>query len=715
MTLVLANPLPRWHTLASELEQVMDPDKALKGRRAMKKHHRPGDDRRAPGRPISMEALISMIQTPPSISLGSSLITGGTAGSSISPGILLPGGTVHPVPPVSKAPSKPGGSAKGKSPTLGADSIHVGMEHISSGARRMVLRWPTSATHLTEYLSQKNETASTDDLIGPIQTLSDGTQKKTIPLYLQTAEKIHRILKRLRGVKVEGKKLYNITFDDEYAAWYKEAIEAQGVLIDAGSLLLLDDSKVQNTVPFLKVPLYPWQTKAYKFLDVITKDGKGAILADDTGLGKTITVTAHLASMGYKAVVACPKSLIHLWKRKIEMCSKLTVAILGKDIPENLENYDVVIVGYSYLKKHCHAILFDLIGSQKRVFITDEGHMVRNPDAVRTEMSQLLAKAARHTVILTATPLVNRVGELLPLLKMCRRQWTEMSHSDFVDLYGTEDGQREMAKELKQFMVRRLTHEVWKNAPKGEVGEAWVELSNRSVYQEAEQNFIEWLRRNGADEDKLASAERGRALTKLNYLRQLSAQGKIQEAINIIDRTLSAGEQVVLFSAYNDPIHQFVQHFANKTGTNYKGVQWSGTEMITGDVIDDRKRLRIVDAFQAGKLGLLCIGVKAGGMGIDLPIARFAYFLDLPWTPADFTQCTGRLLRLGQERDCQFIKLLAKRTIDQRMEEIIQAKAGIFSRTIDDQDFLNRVTAIDASRMQSTVVSALISSYMQAA
>lgn len=650
--------------------------------------------------PTIMEAPVPVLNLN-AITLGSPSISSGPLLPPTS--LVLPAGITSPSNPPSQ-PTK-GGKDVDVRPVISLD--------IERG-NRMAIRWPQRATALTDFLTQKNETASADDLIGRIETLQDGTNKKLIPLFLKAAEKIHAILRTYQKATDGGKAIYKIVMSPAYREWHANAVKARGVLVDAGSLLAMDDEKVQTKHSFLKIPLYPWQAKAFEFINVITEDGKGTILADDTGLGKTITVAAHLASKGYKAVIACPKSLIHLWKRKVEMCSNLTVAICDADYPHNIDSYDVIIVSYSMLKRFAAWPLMEIVQSQGRVFVTDEGHLVRNPDAVRTSMSQMLASVARHTVVVTATPLVNRVDELHSILKMCRRLWTEASEKDFVEMYGSEDGQRDLAKELKKFMVRRLTHEVWKTAPKGEVGEAWIKLTNRTIYQEAEQDFIEWLRRSGADEERLNSAERGKAIVKLNYLRQLSAQGKLEDATSIIGKTLGHGEQVVVFSAYNSPIEHLAQQFANTTGVNYKGQQWRGAEMITGQV-NDRNRLRIVDAFQAGQIGLLCIGVKAGGMGIDLPNACYAYFLDLPWTPADFTQCTGRLLRLGQERNCQFIKLLAKDTIDQRMEEIILDKAAIFSRTIDDSNFAERVSAMDHDRMHSTIVSRLIASYLQAA
>jgi SWI/SNF-related matrix-associated actin-dependent regulator 1 of chromatin subfamily A len=342
----------------------------------------------------------------------------------------------------------------------------------------------------------------------------------------------------------------------------------------------------------------------------------------------------------------------------------------------------------------------------------DEGHYAKNYDSKRTGVCLKLAEYAKHSIVVTATPLKNRVKELHPLLRMTRRLWTEESMNDFTKYYDTEEGREEIAERLSGFMVRRMFKEVKPDFPTGEVGEAWLELSNRDDYKEVEVNFIQWLIRQGADLDRLAAAERGRALVKLNKLRELSAHGKVDEAARLIGQTLDAGEQCIVFCSFNAPLFRIAETFAEKEGTNFKGQKFKGSAMIVGGV-SKKKRYETIDKFMAGEIGLLCIGVGAGGLGIDLPIARFAYFLDLPWNPADFEQCTGRILRLGQERDCQFIKLLASRTIDQRMEEIIQIKATIFQEAIGDKDAVSRVTAKDPRMMQSSIVSMICESYLR--
>lgn len=585
--------------------------------------------------------------------------------------------------------------------------IEVGIER----GNRISIRWPAAAQTLTDYLKQKHDKATEDDLLGKIQHLTDGQLKKLIPCNLLAAQKILALLKPLHRLKLPtGSKLYKIVIDDAFTAWYNAEMSANRTLVEAHAHLLKDDAKTQVKFDFLKEPLYPWQTKGFQFIDASTVDGRGVFLCDDMGLGKTITVGAHLASQKHKAVVVCPASLCVLWQRKLTRFTNLSTFIIGKECPLDAHKYDVLICSYSYLKKRGLWPLAEYISTQKRVLVADEGHYARNYEADRTEHTMLLSEHARHTIVVTATPLVNRIKELHPLLRMARRLWTDASQSDFVSMYDTDEGQRQIAEQLRPFMVRRLMHEVWTDAPKGETRQAWVPLSNREDYSEAEKDFIAWLSRQGATEDQLDAATRGQALVKLNKLRQLAAQGKIEAAIDIINRTLDSGEQVVVFCAFNEPLFELMEHFHSKSGKNYKGQEWTGAACIVGTVLE-KQRIKIIDDFQAGRIGLLLIGVRAGGHGIDLPIANVAYFLDQPWTPADFTQCTGRLLRLGQDRDCEFWKLLAKNTIDQRMAEIIHAKAEVFERAIDDQEYVDRVTPRNG-QMRQTMVAALLQSYL---
>lgn len=654
------------------------------------------------------------------------------------------------VPPVKKPVlvAKRGGagtSATEKTPAPVVDNrpaIEISIER----GNRMAIRWPSSLSGLTQQLEYKDSDIA-DNLLGNIEELKDGTNKKLTPLNFINAHVVLRYIMLYESMDgPDGLPLYRVSISDDFSKWFREELQAKALAEEAYKVIDYDDpaevwkrfsdaspvSHVtargdvvhQVSFPWLKLPLYAWQATAMDFLNIATRHGRGAFVCDETGLGKTIEVLAHLMWLKEQAkktgihfggaIVVCPAGLVEGWARKTKMTTDFTVSVVESEYPLNAWKSEIIIVSYDMLKKRGIWPLSDYVENQHRVLVVDEGHFAKNYDSTRASMTLLLSVYARHTVVMTATPIKNRVLELHPLLRATRRLWTEMSLKDFVKTYDNPDdpeSRAEVAEHLQGIMVRRRMGDVWVNPPKGELGAAWVKLSNRKDYDEVERDFIEWLMRQGASHDKLQAAERGRALVKMNKLRELSANGKVPEAIKMIDTTLNHDEQAVVFCAFTDPLKTIASHFRNKTGKNFKGQRWRGAEVIIG-ATPKHKRMQIIDAFNRGELGCLCLGVTAGGIGIDLPIARVGYFLDYPWTPADFEQCTGRLLRLGQERDCQFVKLLAERTIDHRMQAIIEYKATIFAEAIGDEEALERVTAKDALE-QDTIVSALIQNYIR--
>jgi SWI/SNF-related matrix-associated actin-dependent regulator 1 of chromatin subfamily A len=595
----------------------------------------------------------------------------------------------------------------GSKPEKAKSIILVGIER----GNRMLVRWPEHLEMLTEQMTEA--TTAIGRLLGKVEDLKGGFKKKLIPLNYYNARKVLCIIKQYhRLTDMHNNKLYRVELEEQFVTWYEEENKAKELCDDAAHLLEYEDDSIQTEFDFLKKPLYPWQSADMRFLNAITRHGKGAFICSETGTGKTYSVTAHLKSQGHKAVVVCPAGVVESWKRKVEDISDLSILCVTGKYPMDAYQYDVIVISYAMLKKRGLWPLSDIIDGQQRVLVLDEGHYTKSYKSKRTQQALNLGVYAKHTLVVTATPIKNRENELHPLLRVIRRLWTEESMDDFNKYYRTPEGREEIAERLRGFMIRRMFKDVKPDFPEGEVGQAWVKLTNRKDYRDAESNFMQWLMRQNVSMDRLASAERGKALVKLNKLRELSAHGKVEEAIQLIEKTMNAGEQCIVFCAFNDPLHRIAEAFASKTGTNFKGQRWAGSGVIVGGV-SKKKRYKLIDAFMAGELGLLCIGVGAGGLGIDLPIARFAYFLDLPWSPADFEQCTGRLLRLGQTRDCQFIKLLADKSIDQRMEEIIHRKAGIFKEAIGDEEIVERVTGKDPTLMTASIVSELISSYIR--
>lgn len=655
-----------------------------------------------------------------------------------------------PIP--AKKPTKKAARSSRKPQQVDAD-ITLDIER----GNRMAIRWPTELEPMTKALTYDVKRAVGEDdapvaivgnLIGKIEHLKDGVSKKLTPLNFINAHQVLDFIKTFGLVKnpITGEPQYRTWVSPEFGAWFKGEAKAKKLAGEAHKLLEYREEYDKRTLhqrwpdatsviertpkgevykigfPDINVPLYPWQAVGMQFTNVATRQGKGVFICDETGLGKTYTVLAHLKRQRFKAVVVCPATLIEGWMRKIQHAIaeeadpndpdkyRATAIKADKDMPLDADKYDIIVMSYSMLKRKGIYPIAKYIEEQQRVLVLDESHYSKNYASRRTSVCLAMSLGARHSIVMTATPLKNRILELHPQLRITRRLWTEASLVDFARMYATEEARVEIAEKLEGIMVRRMAKDVWKNPPQQQINEAWVELSNRDDYAAVERDFIKWLMSQGASDEKLASAERGKALVKLNKLRALSAAGKVEETIKMLDKTLSAGEQCIIFCAFNDPLKKIARHFTGKQGLNYKGQRWKGSGLIIGEVPHKRRQV-LIDSFMAGKTGLLCIGTGAGGLGIDLPIAAYGYFLDLPWTPADIEQGTGRLMRLGQERDCTFVKILAPRTIDQRMEELIQVKAEIFRDAIGDEEAVERVTTSNV--MRESMVSAIISGYMR--
>jgi ERCC4-related helicase len=152
----------------------------------------------------------------------------------------------------------------------------------------------------------------------------------------------------------------------------------------------------------------------------------GVILADEVGLGKTIeagiVITQYWAERKRRILIITPSSLRQQWQQEMRekflipstlLESKLKDEQLMQSIQQNAE---VLICSYEFALRHETSLLreWDLV-------ICDEAHRLRNfytgrnkgPDAISR-----IVRGAAKTLLLTATPLQNRLEELYGLVSI---------------------------------------------------------------------------------------------------------------------------------------------------------------------------------------------------------------------------------------------------------------------------------------------------------
>jgi len=432
----------------------------------------------------------------------------------------------------------------------------------------------------------------------------------------------------------------------------------------------------------LKKEMYPYQRVGTEFLVV---SGGRAIIADSPGLGKSIEALAYIKYMGYKrTLIVCPASVKFAWEGEIKKWTQLSSIIidsktdLSKIDPEVklwVINYDILRKYYTQLSK----IRFNCI-------VGDECQLIKSPRAQRTRVFRSISRDIPSVILLSGTPLLSRPSELFSLLNIIdyktwdnfydfARRYCNMRQTRWGMDYSGASNIEELHARIKRYFIRRDKTEVLKELPPKNFIDVPVQLSGEvsKKYTSAANNLALYLRQYaGKQPPEIARAMAAEKLTQLNVLRQLNAIGKVETAIELIESVIDAGEKVLVFCSFVEPLERLKTHFKNQA------------VILTGKTPVSERR-GIVEAFQEDKnIQVFLGGIKSAGMGITLTAASNVIFLDFSWVPSDNEQAENRAHRPGAlYESLNIYQLYAVDTIDADLKEILEHKQGIFDVVIE--------------------------------
>ncbi|TLD23783.1 hypothetical protein PspLS_06768 [Pyricularia sp. CBS 133598] len=81
---------------------------------------------------------------------------------------------------------------------------------------------------------------------------------------------------------------------------------------------------------------------------------------------------------------------------------------------------------------------------------------------------------------------------------------------------------------------------------------------------------------------------------------------------------------------------------------------------------------------------LLIASTRCGGQALNLTAANRVILVDLWWNTAVERQAFGRVHRIGQTKDTYYVKIVARKTIDERLLEMQDEKDATISATLQD-------------------------------
>ncbi len=176
----------------------------------------------------------------------------------------------------------------------------------------------------------------------------------------------------------------------------------------------------------------------------------------------------------------------------------------------------------------------------------------------------------------------------------------------------------------------------------------------------------------------------GKLLAFLIEARQALAIAKAPATLDLVRSAIDQGEKVVVFSCFDGPI----QKLAKDLGAL--------AVIVTGKT-PTAMRQSLVDRFQNDDdVRVFVANIIAGGTGLNLTAATQVVFDDLDWVPTNHCQAEDRAYRIGQTRTVNVTYFVARDTIDDFVQAVLEAKAALVNAIVEG-DALARARAATCS------------------
>ena len=433
---------------------------------------------------------------------------------------------------------------------------------------------------------------------------------------------------------------------------------------------------VPDVIPGFRGRLRPYQAEGVGFL--LGRD-LNAILADEMGLGKTVMTIAAILVKDARAMVVGPANVLYNWADEVERFADEVPLVYHQQRWIGNPDGRFLLTTYDALRNLDPA---DPQVATRDVLVLDEAHYVRNPETQRARLVKALPQ--RRRMLLTGTPLVNGIEDYYELLEQVdpRRfsSRAEFSRTWKVDasLFNRYAAVRNLAADFLQratrdVLLRRRKDEVLAELPPRTITITKHEMEARDerVYRQLETKARDAIRERKSDVAVFAA---------IHALRHHLALGRVPCVLERVRDLLEAGENVVVYSHYLEPLRKLQEELGPPTAATLDGST------------PPKRRQELATTFgkEDGPRVILA-QMEAGGIGLNLVAARFVLFVHLGWTPAVHAQAMDRVHRIGQDRGVQVEFFVTPDTIDERMVKILLRKEADQNLVLSEgTDLLNR-------------------------
>jgi SNF2 family DNA or RNA helicase len=420
-----------------------------------------------------------------------------------------------------------------------------------------------------------------------------------------------------------------------------------------------------------------------------------AVLADEVGLGKTIEAALvaselRLRGLAQRVLVIVPAGLVAQWREELDRKFALPSVVAGQS-EVGAEGEDPIVLASLHAARR-DPLRHELTAREWDLVVADEAHHLRNPRSASSRLVRGLR--TRYLLLLTATPVENRLDDLFHLMNLVRPGHLG-TRAEFRSRFASVDGIRNLSD------LQALTREVMVRHRRSEVALALprrLASTHRVQPEPAEAELYRLVSERVRAEGAGATPARALALRSVQQLAGsgqralagglrragwhdlaegasgLSPTAKTHALIATLQRF--APQKVIVFCAYRDTLDELMA-LARAEGVN--AVAYHGS-------LTRRAKDEAIRAFEDHAQVLLT--TEAAGEGRNLQFCHVMVNFDLPWNPMRIEQRLGRIHRIGQRRDVEVVNLVARGTIEDRILGVLEKKINLFELVVGELDMI---------------------------
>jgi hypothetical protein len=442
------------------------------------------------------------------------------------------------------------------------------------------------------------------------------------------------------------------------------------------------------------------------------------LLADEPGLGKTAqALLAAEVAQAFPLLVVVPNVVKTNWAREAARWVPHRPATVIQGNGETIDAFaDIVVVNYEVLDRHV-----SWIGDFGfRGMVVDEAHFIKNKTSQRSQnvlelSDRIRARTARPLLMaLTGTPLINDIDDFRAIWQFLGWIDDEKPLGDLMNCLedtGLTPADPAFYPAARQCVidlgiVRRRKVDVAADIPARRIADLPVELDSaagrsiRAAERELARRLVKRYESALAARESATVAEGTDSGIDMALVRKVAGwelkdtstrtsgenvfsmmrrigQAKAGLAADYAAQLARSAGKVVFFAKHVD-VMDSAEETLDRLGIRYSSIRGDQTPSV---------RQKNIDAFvNDPAVAVAVCSLTAAGVGLNLQVASNIVLAELSWTDAEQTQAIDRSHRIGQTEPVTAWRIIAAQTLDARIAELIDSKAGLAARALDGSD-----------------------------